>query len=415
MILAGPLRRTALRHQKATDVVVAILLCTATFVTTAVGPGRLGPAAAVAGGIGYGALCLRRRWPCLVLAVSTAAAEVYMVLTGPHQMTGGAQLVLSAPLIALYTVAERTGGLLRKVTAGGLVVAALSGLHALTDPTSLLLGPGNVALAALGGLAIAAGDASRSRRAYAAEVEERARRAEQDREQEARRRVTEERLRIARDLHDVVGHQLALVNMQASVADHVLTDSPERAREALAHVRQSGRTALAGLRDTVRLLRQVGEPDMSVEPAAGLAQLEDLIGSFRRSGMRIEYSVGGAACPLHPAADLVAYRVVQESLTNASKHASGDTVSVGVDYSPAAVRIIVENDGKGGPGARKPAVDGGGHGILGMRERVSMIGGSLEAGPSLGGAFRVRAMLPLRAGGWASLPAGGRALPESRP
>ena len=176
---------------------------------------------------------------------SAFAAEGYLSLFRGHE---GA-LVLAAPLIALYTIGD-TGaggtGRRRNLTIGALAIAALAAVHMLARPASWL-GADNLALAALGALALAAGDASRSRRAYTAEVEQRARRAELGREQEARRRVTEERLRIARDLHDVLGHQLALITVQAGVADHLLDVQPGQSRRALGHIRHASRTVSASI------------------------------------------------------------------------------------------------------------------------------------------------------------------------
>jgi len=380
--------RAAVRHPWA-DLAVAAVLLAVTLVTTAAGPGatwgRPGVTAVLTAAVACGSLALRQRWPFPVLAVSAAAAEGYLLHFHGHE---GA-LVLAAPLIALYTVAD-TGSRRRALIIGALAVFAFAGLHAMVKP-SYWLGAENLALAALGALAVAAGDASRTRRAYNREVEERARRAELGREQEARRRVAEERLRIARDLHDVLGHQLALITVQAAVADHVLADQPGQARQALGHIRRASRTALEELRDTIGLLREPGEPAAPTEPTAGLAGLDELVASFRRSGLRIEVAVDGAARALAPVPDLTAYRVVQESLTNVCKHA-GTTAAVRLrlSYQPSALRIVIDNDGC------PPAAAGGtGHGIVGMRERLSAAGGTLDAGPYRADGFRVTATLPV--------------------
>jgi signal transduction histidine kinase len=373
------------RRRPHADIAVAVVLYVTTLVTTAAPPSsmRLGPLAVIFAGIACGALVLRHERPFPVLVASAAAAEGYLALFPEHE---GA-VILAAPLLALYTVAD-TSSRRRALAIGGLAIVALAVLHVIGKPDTWL-GVDNLALAALGGLAVAAGDASRSRRAYTAEVERRARRAEQSREQEAWRRVTEERLRIARDLHDALGHQLALINVQAGVADHVLDERPDQAHQALAHVRQASRTALAELRDTIGLLREAGEPDAPTEPTASLSGLAELVASFRRSGLRIESTVDGEVRPLAPAADLTAYRVVQESLTNACKHARGATVRLRLVYGPDALRVLVDDDG-GTPST----VDGPGHGLTGMRERVAAVGGALRAGPRPRGGFRVEATLP---------------------
>jgi signal transduction histidine kinase len=385
--MLSQLRAAARRHPHA-DIATAAVLYAVTLVTT-VGPAPGGapidPAGALIAAVACGILVVRRRWPFPVLLVCTLAAEMYMAPSRGHQ---GA-MIIAAPLIALYTVADATAR--RKALAGaGLVILLLAGTHVAMKPSSWM-GPENLALAALGGLAVAAGDASRSRRAYLAEVEERARRAESERDREASRRVTEERLRIARDLHDVVGHQLALINVQAGVAAHVLDDQPGQTRQSLAHIRQASRSALDELRDTIGLLRGPDEPAAPVEPTVGLAALPQLVASVRRSGLQVQHEVRGEVHALPPVADVTAYRIIQESLTNVCKHATrGPLARLALEYRPQALRIVVENDGVA-PGAGPPP--GGGHGIVGMRERVAALGGSLHAGPHRGG-FRVVATLP---------------------
>jgi signal transduction histidine kinase len=401
----GRLRRAA-RRQPHADITVAAVLYAVTLLTTAAGPpqgrGRLDAAAVLVAAVACGVLVVRRRWPFPVLVAATVAAEAYMV---PYQGHEG-ELVLATPLIALYTVAEATGRR-RALIIGGLAVLTLAGAHMLIKPSSWM-GAENLALAALGALAVAAGDASRNRRAYLAEVEERARRAESDREREARRRVTEERLRIARDLHDSVGHHLALINVEAGVTAHVLAgespaaESPQ-VKQALTNIRQASRRALHELQDTIGLLRQPDDPAAPTEPTTGLSGLAELVASFQRSGLDIDHDVNGARRPLAPAADLTAYRVIQESLTNVCKHAGTATALLRLDYRPAALHIVVDNGGNRDPRrpGHGPTPDGGdrsGHGIVGMRERVAALGGSLQAGPRPGGGFRVIAMLPLPGG-----------------
>ncbi|MEU7868273.1 sensor histidine kinase [Dactylosporangium sp. NPDC049140] len=355
-------------------------------------PGRpLEPATLAAVVVACGALALRRRHPFAAFLTSSVGAEVYLVLN--HSTTNGT-MILAAPLIALYTVAESESRR-RALAIGVLAVLAFAGLHILAKPASWL-GVENLALAALGGLAVAAGDGARSRREYLAEVEARARRAEQEHEAEALRRVTEERLRIARDLHDAVGHHLALITVQAGVATHLLDSQPARAREALTHVRRAGRTALEELRDTIGLLRRPGEPALPVDPLPGLAGLPELLATHTAAGQPVttttgvagDDDVGSVPAPV----DLTAYRVIQEALTNACKHAPGAAVVVDLRYEPAALRIRIDN----GP-APPPSTEGAvvpGLGLLGMRERVVALGGSLAAGPRPDGGYRVEVLLP---------------------
>jgi signal transduction histidine kinase len=387
------LREAARRPQRA-DLAIAAVVYAVTLVTTSAGPagGRLDAPTVTAAALACGALAVRRRWPFLVLVVSAVAAEAYLVQFEGHH----GSMVLAAPLIALYTVADASTRR-RALVIGVLVVLAFAGFHMLIKPTSWM-GADNVALAALGGLAVAAGAASRNRRAYLAEVEARARHAETEREAEAARRVTEERLRIARDLHDAVGHHLALVYVQARVASHVLTDPPAQAREALGHIRDASKTALGELSATIGLLRQPGEQAAPTDPVVGLAGVHQLLAAFRRSGLAIAEQVDGPARAIPVAADLTAYRVIQESLTNVCKHAGPTTVAVRLTYEPDALRILVDNTAPARPPGPDTGPAGAGHGLVGMRERVTALGGYLHAGPRPDGGYRVAAVLPLVAG-----------------
>jgi signal transduction histidine kinase len=346
-----------------------------------------------------GALAARRLHPVLVLAVSAVAAEVFLVET-----RGTADvLILLAPCIALFTVAdviERRRGLLIGVAA----LAACVLVHALLHVGVLgPLGPQNLAFTALGALAIAAGDSSRNRRAYLAEMERRAARAELEREQDARRRVAEERLRIARDLHDSVGHHLALISVQSDVAARAIDSDASASREAMQHVKSASRKALAELRDTVSLLREPGAPAAPTEiPAAGLDALDELLGGLRAAGLAVDCRVTGSVVTLAPAADLTAYRVIQESLTNVRKHSAGRRARLALGYERGELSITVDDLGGGGPAggteeaATVPHDDspGGRYGIEGMRERVLAIGGRFAAGSRAGGGFNVTAALP---------------------
>jgi signal transduction histidine kinase len=388
--------RAARSHRFATDLAVAAVLCSATLIAGTAGPGGDGgtvPGTAVLAAVAaYAILLCRRRWPVPTLAATAGAAAVYMTLTSTHGW------VVAAPLIALYHLADTTSDRRRLLVTGASAALALVGIPSLFASTSGL-GAENLAVTAACGLALAAGDASRSRRAYVAEVEERARRAEHTREQEARRRVTEERLRIARDLHDSMGHHIALINAQAGMAAHVFDQQPAMARQALTHIRQASRAALDDLRDTIGLLRQPGEPAAPTEPTMGVSGLSNLVASFRRSGMRIDHEVDGSVRPLPPATDVTAYRVVQESLTNVGKHAGDAAARVRFSFGPAALHILVEDEGNGGPAPDAdrslPDRRHAGHGIVGMRERVAAVGGSLDAGPRPAGGFRVSVVLPL--------------------
>jgi signal transduction histidine kinase len=375
--------RDIVGRQPHADIAVAVIVYAVTLLTTAAGPagGRLGPVALGAGALACGALTFRRRAPVAALVVSAVGAEAYLIVFEGRHGT----MVLAAPLIALYSVAEASTGR-RALTVGVLAVLVFAGLHMLVKPSSWL-GAENLALAALGGLAVAAGEASRNRRAYLAEAQARARQAEADRDAEAGRRVTEERLRIARDLHDAIGHQLALIHVQAQVATHLMEREPARSREALAHVGEASRTALDELSDSVTLLRK------PAEPLGGLDAVGALIDSFRRAGLTVTDGVDGTPCAVPAPVGLTAYRLLQETLTNVRKHAGPVAVTVRLTYAGRTLRIVVDNDGPAGT----PTPAGAGHGLVGMRERVAALGGSLLAGPRPGGGYRVAAELPLGA------------------
>ncbi|MFJ3584029.1 sensor histidine kinase [Streptomyces sp. NPDC090127] len=337
--------------------------------------------------LGAAALVPRRRDPLAVLAFTGAVTLVELIVDDRP-----APVVMSA-VIAVYTVAARTD---RPTTwrVGLITMAVLTGASMLFGPTPWYAQE-NLGVFAWTGMAAAAGDAVRSRRAFVDAIRERAERAERTREEEARRRVAEERLRIARDLHDVVAHHIALVNVQAGVAAHVMDKRPDQAKEALGHVRAASRSALDELRATVGLLRQSDDPEAPTEPAPGLAVLDPLLATFRNAGLPVELACDADGTPLPAAVDLAAYRIIQEALTNVRKHAGpGAKAEVSVVRVGRTVEITVLDDGVPQP---TPSADTGGHGLLGMRERVTALGGTLTAAPRYGGGFRVQAILPATA------------------
>jgi signal transduction histidine kinase len=350
--------------------------------------------------LGAAALVFRRRAPLTVLALAGAVSLVECVTGDPRTP------VAMSAVIALYTVASTTD---RPTTwrAGLLTMTVLTGAAMLAGPLPWYAQE-NLAILAWTGIGATAGDAVRSRRAFVQAIRERAERAERTREEEARRRVAEERLRIARDLHDVVAHHIALVNVQAGVAAHVMDKRPDQAKEALAHVREASRCALNELRATVGLLRQSGDPEAPTEPAPGLDRLDELAGTFRSAGLRVEVARADQGTHLPAAVGLAAYRVIQEALTNVQKHAGPQAkAEVSVVRVGPQVEITVLDDGADGDHGRTAAPDeGGGHGLLGMRERVTALGGTLTTGPRYGGGFRVHAILPVET---ASRAAGGPA------
>jgi signal transduction histidine kinase len=323
-----------------------------------------------------GTIGLSRRWPIGAAGVALASVLTY------HQLNYSPGAIDLALMIALYKAAAqpplwRAAGLGVLTVIGYAVVGLLSpgGLSL----EALLLGTFAV-LAALGlGLAVS------SQRAYA----------RQKREEETQRRVTEERLRIARELHDVVSHSISTINVQAGVAAHVMGERPEQAHEALLAIRDTSKETLRELRGILQVLRQVDEIEPRA-PAPGLAQLDILVDTTNRAGVPTRASITGLVRPIPRDVDLAAYRIIQESLTNVTRHAGRASAEVTVAYQPAKVVVEVTDDGRGL--AADGNTEASGHGIAGMRERVHAVGGELEVGARNGRGFRVRAIMPTNGG-----------------
>jgi signal transduction histidine kinase len=301
---------------------------------------------------------------------------------------------LLAPAIALYWVAKalsvRWTLLISVVTLAVLMTAT-----AVRNPFGLTGGgfdlmPALIAAAVLGGIAV------RNRNAYVASIQARA-------EGEGLRRVDEERLRIARELHDVVAHTMATINVQAGMAAHVLTDQPGVAAEALQTIRMASKDGLRELRAILNVLRQADEGDPT-QPAPGLGQLDGLVSGAGRAGLPVTLRQSGSPRKLPAPVDLTAFRIVQESLTNVIRHAGPATATVVITYDDAGLQIEVTDTGTG-PGplpVAGAAGAGGGYGLTGMRERAAAVGGVIQAGPDPAGGFRVAARLPAppQPGGW---------------
>jgi signal transduction histidine kinase len=376
------------RHERIRDALPAVVVVLVALAASAAGDGGSGWHAPRVGGAAWTALAcaplvVRSRWPLPVVLATLAVDLAHMAVAPTFSLTPAASLV------ALYTLATR--GSRRTAWIMGLIASLLiTAVYAVADSEPPLAGTSLLRF----DLAIAAtalGDAVRTRRRHLAEVEARAERAERSREEEARRRVTEERVRIARELHDVVAHHITLVNAQAGVAHHLMRDDPDRAYEALAHIKDNSRVALDELRATVGLLRRPDDGPESRSPIPGLADLDALVGGVRAGGLSVEVVSTGTPRPVAPATELTAYRIIQEALTNTHKHASATRAEVVLDHGPYGLRITVTDDGRPGA-ARGP---GSGHGLIGMHERATAIGGTVTAGPLSDGGFRVVAELPL--------------------
>jgi signal transduction histidine kinase len=329
-----------------------------------------------------GALALRRRTPRAVLAVVTVALIVY---TSRDYVGGPVYLTLA---FALYTLAAITPDRRQALVAAGISVGSmivlgvvLSGGDELT--WHVFVFPGWAAAA------LFLGDAHRNRRDYLAGLEQRTRHLEETREEEARRRVVEERLRIARDLHDVVAHSIATINLQSGVAAHVLERRPDEAREALKAIKRTSGEALQELRSTLEVLRADDDGAAPRAPTPGLDRLDALAATTRGAGLAVELRRTGDEGPLPAAVDVAGFRIVQESLTNVMRHAGAARAVVSVATTADAVEIEVLDDGRGASAAVN-----GGHGLAGMRERAQMVNGAFEAGPRPGGGYRVWARLP---------------------
>lgn len=258
----------------------------------------------------------------------------------------------------------------------------------------------SVILAVPFALAWVLGDSIRTRRAYFAQLEERAARLEKEREAQAKVAVAAERARIARELHDVVAHNVSVMVVQADGAAYVLDAAPDQARKALETISSTGRQALAEMRRLLGVLR-TGEHQEAGEyvPQPGLQQIEDLVEQCRESGLPVDFKVEGTSRELPRGVELTAYRIVQEALTNTRKHGGPNAgASVRLVYFDDGLGLLVEDDGKGAPHElyEEGGFDGQGHGLIGMRERVGMVGGTLDAGPRPGGGFRISALLPLK-------------------
>ena len=326
-------------------------------------------------------LLCRRRWPVPVLVLAIAGS-VWSIAVSDRLV-----VLQIASVIAVYTVSSTTGR--AAAWAAGVLTALVLLVSSWLLTAAPLLAPETLATIAWFGMATAAGDAVRIRRAYIKAVEERAERAERILEEEGMRRVAEERLRIARDLHDVVAHHIAVINVQAGVASHLLRTDPDGAITALAHVRQGGRSVLDELGTILRVLRRPDGLAAPVETVPTLAQIDELVASFQESGLEVEWRSSGEHRPLSPAVEMTGYRIVQESLTNAHKHGSATGAMLRLDYSAGGLSIEVSNRAGSG-GAGQP-----GNGIVGMRERVEAVGGTIDVGRAPDGRFRVHATLPV--------------------
>jgi signal transduction histidine kinase len=326
----------------------------------------LAPAAVAVLGL---TIALRRRQPVLALGVVLVVLAVFDL---PYQS-------LLPAWSALYLVAVTC----RRRT-------ALAALGAALVAPAVVVGvfDRGVLLGLISGLVWTIGYAVGRHRVYERELRlHQARQAEADLER-ARRGVTEERMRIARELHDVVAHSMSVITVQAGFGNLVIDEQPAQARAALGAIATTGREALTEMRTLLGMLREDGPAALA--PAPGLGELDHLMAQTAKAGVRVQVTITGAPRPLPPGIDLSAFRIVQEALTNVVKHAGTASCRVVIGYEEHELSIEITDDGRGGP-----AVDGNGHGLVGMRERVHLYGGTVEAAPLPGRGFRVAASLPV--------------------
>jgi len=332
-------------------------------------------------------LAFRRVSPWVALALSTGFVAAYAIHPLPPTFT------VLGPMVAIYSLAafstKRRTGFVALFVAG--MIAAVP-LIAFSSDRWIAQAVGTFALIAA---AMLLGEAARNRRAYIAEVEQRAFEAERTREEEALRRVDEERIRIAREVHDIVAHSLSIVTVQASAAATLLNTDPERARESIEHIRATSKEALGELRSIVDVLR-TGDGGVPMAPTADITDVERLVRPVRDAGLTVEVTVHGDLAAVPAFASVSAYRIVQEALTNTVRHAKATSVRVALAVVAGRLEIEIIDDGTGPDEQLVEQAESNGHGLRGMRERIDALGGTLVAGPApSGGGFRVYATIPL--------------------
>jgi signal transduction histidine kinase len=389
---AGRLRERLRWNQDFVDVAMALVLASAALaiawardvhsLIAASGAGPLTPVSAALILAQTLPVTVRRRYPVPVLVTTGVAIGLYSAL---GYSEAGANLGV---LVALYTVAahtdRRTATLAGAFTALGILLTSAS--YVQRDPRAadqLLVVYPEYSVAWVAGTYL-------RRRQDLEALRERSTRLERERDERARLAVAEERSRIARELHDVVAHHVSVMVVQAGAARRVVATDPTSARAAMAAVESAGRTALSEMRRMLEVLREEG-PDFEPEPS--LTEVAGLVARVRAAGLSVDLEISGARPEVPTGADLAAYRIVQEALTNVVKHAGKAVAHVRISYMPDRVEVEVTDDGRGA--AAHLVVDSGGRGLVGMRERALLYGGTVEAGPVTAGGYRVHAAFPI--------------------
>jgi signal transduction histidine kinase len=342
-------------------------------------------------------VAVRRRYPVGAFAAVIVVGGLEVLLM-PRPF--GSDL---AVIVLLYTLAAYRP---RRISLAGLAICLAGSAAAIakwapehTIHSLYTLGATAAVFAGPALLAWLLGDSMQWRRGYYRGLEERAARLERERDAQAQIAAAAERARIARELHDVVAHNVSVMVVQADGAAFALETSPERARQALTAISRTGRQALAEMRDLLGVLRTADDPGAELAPQPGVEQLAGLLEQTRAAGVPVSFTIEGVPRPLPPGAALTAYRIVQESLTNARKHGGlAVTAAVKLRFCEDQLVIKVTDDGRRAAAGREDGAagdDGQGHGLIGMRQRVDVYGGTVAAGPQPGGGWRVTATLPL--------------------
>lgn len=369
------------------DVVVATVLVVVAGVTAAAGP-NADPLTVLAAVTACATVAGRRRFPAAMTVLGAVGISVFTVSTG----TVHATVEPLAVLLDYYMLGRLSTGRDRPAVDAVLLTLAIPAIS---------LSPGNSSfsnIAATWALFVAVpfagGRAIGSRAALTRELRDKAERLERDQAEQARRAAMEERSRIARELHDVVAHSVSVMVIQTQVARRVAAEDRDAARRALRSVESSGRDALTEMRRMMGVLRH-GDPELPGATAPALSQLSALLARARAAGLPVELQVVGEPRELSPGLDLVAFRVVQEALTNAIKHAGPARAFVRLAFTADALELEILDTGRG-PAPADARLPGAGQGLVGMRERVTLYGGELQTGRRRGGGFQVRARIPLR-------------------
>ena len=387
-------QRLSRRTWVALDCVLAVVLLAGTVTSIAIGNETGPPNGSGWDALRYGAailacasLAFRRRWPPLVLGL-TALGDAALVALG---VRGPAQIAVA---FAIYTVAATSTRRLSPLVVGSVVATVLLGALVAADGPEWGTVIGGPAVVLLGWIA---GENTRARRIYATGLAERAAERELEREERVRQAATDERLRIARELHDVVAHAMSLIAVRAGAARMVMDEQPDEARAALSIIETTSRRALREMRRLVGVLRQPDETARAeLEPAPSLALLAELVRQSAQAGVQVDVDVTGNVRVLPDGVDVSAYRIIQEALTNVVRHAGPTNAHLRVRYGAHDVEIeLIDDGGPTPPPVVLPeAREGSGHGLVGMRERVALYGGELLTGPTPNG-YRVLARLPI--------------------